>query len=158
MPTDVPAYPRTYRPAPGWFVFSRVFALALFLAGGWITGGLARIWPIHVARPADVLIWAGLAVLTLGGSVYMTFSMGRVRLTLENDAVEFLGYGTPLAMLHLRRPPRMARADIVALKRTHNRGAQRLIVRDRYGRTMRIPMIFRTDAAFRAWFKPFRDA
>jgi hypothetical protein len=73
--------------------------------------------------------------------------------TLYDDEIEIVSYGTPLSLLGLRPPQRITRRDIVGRALTHNRGPRRMILRLRNGRTIRMPMIFRTDATFRDWFK-----
>ena len=122
QPADGRTYRRTYLPAPGWFAFNRVFALGLLTAAGWIAGGLAGYWPIHVRAPADTLAWALLGGGAFAGALYIAGTIHKVRVTLYNDEIEIVSYGTPLSLLSLRPPRRVTRCDIVARAFTHGRG------------------------------------
>jgi hypothetical protein len=147
-------YPRTYRPARGWLLFSRLFAALLLGSAAWVGGGLLGFWPLLMRGPVDMIAWSALAAAGLLGGLYVAGTMHKVRLTLTQDAIELMSYGTPLSMLGLKPPLRVHRGDIVRRARTHRRrGAGRLLLYIRNGMVMRIPLIFRTDAAFRSWFK-----
>ena len=153
-PSDPPTFPRTYRPPPAYLVFSRVFAAALLAVGFACVGTLAGWWPMHFRGAADAAAWATFCGIGLAGGAYVLYAMHKVRITLEADAVEIVSYGTPLATFRLRPPVRLRRADIARRTMVSRRGGQLMILHGRGGTTIRVPMIFRTDATFRNWFKP----
>jgi hypothetical protein len=148
---DPSAYPRTYRPPPAWIIYSWFVALGTLGVG--VLGGLAGLWPMRFRGPTDAATAAAMGVMAFVLGCYMIAGMRKVRVTLHADAIEVVRYGTPLALIGLRPPRRLKRDEIVNRSFTHGRGARSMLIHDRDGRTTRLPMIFRTDAAFTAWFK-----
>ena len=152
-PFDRSIYPRTYEPAPAWSVFGQVLAVGLLALGIAALGGLLGWWSMHTHGPAETAAWVMFCGIGLLGGGYVIVAVKKARVTLYADAVELTSYGTPLAVLGLRPPARMTRADIASRTVTHNRGARCLVLRTQNGRKMRLPLIFRTDTAFREWFE-----
>jgi len=152
-PFDRSIYPRTYAPAPAWSVFGQVLAVGLLALGIAALGGLLGWWSMHTHGPAETAAWVMFCGIGLLGGGYVIVAVKKARVTLYADAVELTSYGTPLAVLGLRPPARMTRADIASRTVTHNRGARCLVLRTQNGRKMRLPLIFRTDTAFREWFE-----
>jgi hypothetical protein len=138
-------YPRSYHIGGGWRAFLILFGIVFGL------GGLAAVaMAIREGNPANpsavpFLIALGLAISGMG--FYALIDTLRSKIVLDRDAIE---------RSDLRGRRLLRYADIAGVRITragNNPPTVVLIPKDARARKLKIPLMFKTDAAFDAWFE-----
>jgi hypothetical protein len=138
-------YPRSYRIRLGWRLFLIPFGVAFGL-GGLAAVGMA-ISEGNPANPSAVpfLIALGLAISAMG--FYAVIDTLRSKITLGPDAVE---------RVDLRGRRLLRYDDIAGIRITRPANGTATLVlfpKDARARKLKIPLMFKTDAAFDAWLE-----
>jgi len=142
-PSPASPYPRTYRVHPRARRAFRGIAFA-FIAIVVIADGLRFAGFMHaVANDSRVMgILSNIFLLAIA-AMFWTEANGQV--TLFDDSIEVVRW---------QSTRRVARADIVARRIPHGKGAGPHVLIPRDQPELRLPQALATDAAFAAWLKP----
>ncbi len=148
---EQPAWPRVYPLTWGYRAFMWGFG-ALFLLGGLGGLGAVLVIPPTPGQPAARLVVAVVAALAALFGAYMLAGALRTRLVLTAEAITYTAALT-------RRAARKAAIAGWRIVPGRQGNPPTLILRPRAtaARSLRIPLMFRTDAAFTAWLADLAD-